>query len=157
PNFRQKEFCYPYPFKRLKKPLATYFALAGALAAALFFFGRMSTAEQKEAIEQNYYALVKSEGKNLSDFSVPSTYEEYFASLDFLEKDVRNRPDTFPLLPQVPKVKEVMSWIISLPEIQNKEGPLIEIDSLHYQMVKYPDFAHKKERYRVRVDLEVSA
>lgn len=154
-NFRQKEFAYPRPFKRLKGPLATYFTLALLLAGSIGLIGEMTINQKKEVIEKAYRALLKDVDKKLD--TLPGSSEKYALVLNGIEKEIRAKPEIFSLLPQVPKVKEVLSWLTSLTGPAGKEGAPIIIEALHYQMVTRPDFAQKKERYRVRVDLEWSA
>jgi type IV pilus assembly protein PilM len=156
-NFRQKELSYPHRLKRLKKPLVTYFTLATLLACAFCAFAETSLFQKKQVIEESYLALLKSEKISALDHPTRKTPQDYFSSLDALEKRVKERPETFPLLPQVPKVKEIVSWLTALARPHGKESSPIEIESLHYQMVKRPDFPHKQERYKVRVELEFSA
>lgn len=152
PQFRQREFEHPHRFRLLKKPLTLFFSLSILLTGALFACGEVSLNAKKRATEEAYLSLMKEERKSTGEIPVPQTPREYLSSLVRLEKDVRNRPDTFPLLPQVPRVKELLGWLSSLPE-----GRGVSIDSFNYQMIKYPDFPQKQERYKVRVDLELSA
>ncbi len=149
-NFRQKEFTYPHPFRRFKKPLAVFFSLSLLLTLSLCAFAEVSLARKKQALSHAYTALLEVEGKSLE--TSLRTPEAYLSSLKLLEKEVNARPSTFPLLPQVPKVKEALSWLAS---VQGTKG--IVIESLHYQMVKRPDFSNRLEKYKIRVDLELSA
>lgn len=155
-NFRRKGFAYPYPFKHLKKPLSLFFALSLLLAGALFLFGQISLSQKKQGIEEAYCAFLKAE--NIAEVPPQNreTPSDYLSSLHGLEKEVRGRPATFPLLPHIPKVKEVISWLTGVVRPQGKGGHTLEIESLHYQIIKRPDFSHKQERYKVRVELEFS-
>lgn len=155
-NFRQKEFTYPHPFKRVKKPLISFFILSFLMASTLYLFGETALSQKQQELERAYFKLLKSEKVENFKKDLPQTAQEYSFALRTLEKEIRARPDTFPLLPQVPKVKEVVSWLTSLARQQGKEGA-ITLESLHYQMVKHPDFGHKQEKYKVRIDLELSA
>ena len=69
-----------------------------------------------------------------------------------MENEIGSRPDTHPLLPQIPKVKEVLGWLTSL-----RESHGVVLESFNYQLLKSPDFSHKTEKYRVRVEIEISA
>lgn len=154
-NFRQKEFAYPRPFKRMKGPLALYFALTLSLAVTIGFIGEMAIAQKKESIGRAYTALMKDAEKNFD--LLPESSEKYTLALNAFENELKGKPETFSLLPQVPKAKEVLSWLTSLTGPAGREGAPIVIEALHYQMVTRPDFSQKKEKYRVRVDLEWSA
>jgi type IV pilus assembly protein PilM len=153
-NFRQKEFAYPYKFKRLKKPLATYFALSMALTGAVCFFSELTLSQKKQEIQEAYQGLIKSEKISSQQNKVLETAEDYSFLLTAIEKEVKSRPETFPLHPQVPKVKEVLCWLTALTKQQGEGSPALVIESLHYYMIKRPDFSHKQEHYKVRVDLE---
>jgi type IV pilus assembly protein PilM len=153
-NFREQEFVYPFPFKRLKKSLAIFFTLSIVLSASIYTFGKLALSRKQQAIESAYMNLLKIE--NIADTSPHPLLSplDYNLSLQKIEKEIKERPDTFPLHPQVPKVKEVMSWLAAISSQGGKENFPIQIDSLHYQMVKRPDFQHKKDTYRVKVELE---
>ena len=149
-NFRQKEFAYPHPFRRFRKPLTLFFSLSLLFTASLYAFSEISLARKKQSLSHAYATLLEKEGKG---HAAPlRTPEAYLTALASIEKEVNARPSTFPLLPQVPKVKEALSWLAS---IQGTKG--IVIESLHYQMVKRPDFSNRLEKYKVRLDLELGA
>lgn len=154
-NFRQKELVYPRPFKHLKKPLAAFVALSLLLSGAVYSLTSLALSQKKEGVEESYRAFVKAEKCTNADS--PSTPDEFISSLARIEKEIKSRPDTFALYPQTPKVKEFLSWLTSLPELRGKEGPLIEIETLHYQMVNRPSFNQSNAHYKVRVELELTA
>ena len=149
-NFRQKEFSYPHPFRRFKKQLICFFSLCFAFTLAICGFAETSLAHKKQSLSQAYSALLEGEGKAIA--ALPRTPEAYLSSLKLLEKEVHARPSTFPLLPQIPKVKELLSWLASF---QGTKSAVI--DALHYQMVKRPDFSNRTDKYKVRVDLELTS
>ncbi len=142
-DFRQKEFAYPHQWRRIKKPLIACVALSILLVGSLCAFGQIALTHQKKSVEHAYLSLLKTEGK---EAKIPY---DYHSTLSALEKEVRARPNTHPLLPNVPKVRELLTWL------STKQA--IEIESLHYTMVKRPDFSRKNERYKVKVDLEFSS
>lgn len=147
-NFRQKEFAYSNRFKHLKKPFLVFSLLASLFTGSLYLLEKSFINFKKNGLDLDYSALMKIEEKNVQTLKNPS---EYLAELNNLEKEIRSRPDTFPLLPQVPKVKEVLGWLVSL---QESEGVVYE--SFNYQLIKSPDFSKKNEKYKVKVDLEIS-
>lgn len=155
-SFRQQEFANPHPFKRLKKPLSLYFVLALLLAGCISFFGQLTISKKRQAVEDAYFSLLKTENIEQNRYLAPQTCQEYLSSLQTIEKEIKSRPEYFPLLPQVPKVKELFSWLTSLTKLGGKENATIQIESIHYQMVKRPDFSQKQEHYKVRVDLELN-
>jgi type IV pilus assembly protein PilM len=150
-NFRQKEFSHSLPFQRLKRPLAAFLILTLLFAGGIWLFGEAALRHKRHNFEEAFSSFMKREKKEWTATLPASSFGDYSKYLDSLEKEIKSRPDTFPLLPQVPKVREILSWLASLSESQN-----IRIEILHYQMVKRPDFSHKQEKYKVRVDMEFS-
>lgn len=146
-NFRQKSLVYPHRWRRIKKPLAGCITLSLLLVGTLFGLGKIAIKEQKESIQKAYLSLFETEAEPVE--TLPTTSDEYLVSLHELEKKVLARPDTFPLLPGIPTVRELLTWFST--------QPAIEIKSLDYNMVKRPDFSHKKEHYKVKIELEFSA
>lgn len=57
----------------------------------------------------------------------------------------------FPLLPDVPSVRDVLAWLGNLQE------PTVEIVQFHYGLVQYPKAGEKQQPYSVKVDLEFKA
>lgn len=155
-NFRQKEYVCDRSWKRLKKPILIYFVLMLSLTGLFFAFEQSALSSKKRAVEQAVATLFTEEGKAAED-NLPSMPYHYMQLLSKLEKEVEGRPDTFPLFPIIPKVQDLIAWISSQPQLANKEGSLITVESLHYTMVKRPDFSNKKEHYKVKVDLELSS
>ena len=146
-DFRQKTFTYPHKWRRVTKPLLACLTFSLLLSGALFGFTQMSLKKQQEGIEKTYVSLLNTEKMPVG--ALPEAPLDYLSSLSGVEKEVQKRPDIYPLLPVVPKVKEFFGWLSTLPGI--------ELESVHYTMVKRPDFSHKKERYKVKVDLEFTA
>lgn len=156
-DFRQKEFACDRNWKRLKKPCLVYFSLMLLLTGSLFAYEQITSASKKSAVHQAVVSLFKDEGKEVETNGFASTPYSYKQLLYKLEKEVESRPDTFPLYPILPKVQDLMAWISYQPQFASKEGAVIAIESLQYSMVKRPDFSNKKEHYKVKIDLEISA
>ena len=147
PNFRQKEFVHPHPFKRLKKPLTIYGAAMGILSLALFSLTNLALSHQKKEVEASYLCLLSQESK---EGVAPKNISEYTKALATLKREIEQKPNTFPLHPVIPRVKEVLAWLASSPVS-------ISVDTFHYSMVSRPTFSKEKEHYQVKVFLEFSA
>ena len=147
-DFRKKDFVYPHPLKRFKKPFAIFLTFSLVLAGSCFALSKMALTRQELRVSHAYQTLLASQERALAN--VPKTPSEYGIELQKIEKEVMGKPDTFPLLPGVPKVREALSFITS-----QVKG--VSIQNFRYQMVKRPHFGQKKEKYRVRVDLEFEA
>lgn len=150
-NFRQNEFAARAAFKRLKKPLALCGCLSILLALSLFAWEYKTLGCRKEAIESAYCSLLQAEQ---GVHELCQTPEDYLTSLNKLEKKIKAQPKTFPLLPQLPKTKEVIGWLTSINQELNSA---LVLDSFHYQMVKRPSAAQGKEHYKTKVELEFTA
>lgn len=177
-NFRQQEFAYPNPWKRFKKPIAIYLALCLFLALTVFLFGLASLARSQDKIRQDYADLLATMNKPYSVFEAeysakfPSSEgqgdevrsvmslndQDLLDRLNFLEKELQGTPDMFPLLPNVPKVSDVLAWISHHPIVLQKDNPtpLIQVENFGYSMVKRPEHTKKNEKYQIKVELEFS-
>ncbi len=179
-NFRQNEYAYPHPWKRVQKPLALYFVLCVTLAFAFYMFGNAYINRQQDEIKLEYVNLLASMKKPYSLFEaefnaaisrgkaneeppvdvMELTQEDIIQRLDFLNKELTAAPDVFPLLPNVPKVSDVLGWMTRLINTSESKGTAdaedssIQLTSFSYKMMKRPEYNKKKEVYQVKVELE---
>lgn len=181
-NFRKKELAYATPWKRFLKHLYVFGGLALSLALALYLFGASYYHYREDGLKSRFLTLLSLSQKPYEEFE--RQYEAKFPAekvgdqpllistlntdglkmrLDFLEKNIRSIPDTYPLFPQSPLVSDVLAWITTHPTIacapEAKEGeecPPFIIDTFHYSMVKRPEPNKKNEKYQVKIDLEFS-
>lgn len=181
-NFRQSEFAYPHPWKRVQKPLILYFALCLGLAFAFYLFGNAYIHRQEDKLKYEYVDLLDSMKKPYSLFetefneSLPTnkgtsdtpevvnvlelSQSDIVQRLDYLDKELTAKPDLFPLLPNTPKVSDVLAWMTKLSkasdlkEEKETEDNGIQLTSFSYKMMKRPEFNKKKEVYQVKVELE---
>lgn len=182
-NFRQKEFVYPFPWKRIKKPMATYLALCVFFALALYIFGNAYIANQEDKLKQEYVDVLAFMKKPFQEFEqeyrssepleqqyragevvdvITFTQQDLRKRLNYLEKEIQATPDIFPLLPNTPRVSDVLAWLNTHPHItgnekaKSLEKPRIKLESLSYKMVKRPEQNKKREKYQVKVEIEFS-
>jgi type IV pilus assembly protein PilM len=181
-NFRQNEFSYPYPWKRTKKPLMIYGALCLLLALAFFGFGQAYLSFKEDHLKSNYIELLSSINTSFNTFeadyeskiSKTKVSEDQILSLNqldakdianrtaFIEKEIQNTPDLFPLLPNVPKVSDVLAWLstqhfqMGSPNKKDKIPP-IQIENFSYNLVKRPEQNKKQEKYQVKVEIEFTS
>lgn len=181
-NFRQNEFAYPHPWKRVQKPLAVYFALCFGLALAFYFFGNAYIQRQEDKLKYEYVDLLDSMKKPYSLFEtqfnenlsrgkgssetvvdvLQLSQSDIVQRLDFLNKELNATPDLFPLLPNVAKVSDVLAWMTKLSnasqssseDVPETEDGSIQLTSFSYKMMKRPEFSKKKEVYQVKIELE---
>jgi type IV pilus assembly protein PilM len=182
-NFRQHDFAYPEPWKRLKQPVSFYVLLCFGVALALFIFGKAYVSYQEGEMRQQYLNLLQVMNKPYKDVEhefihkyYPSNTSEEIrdvASLDaeeikqrlsFLENEIQSIPQTYPLQPNVPLVTDMLAWISSHPNFIDKasesaDTPIqaMHVESFSYNMVKRPDPTKKQDRYQVKVELEFSS
>lgn len=181
-DFRQAEFTYPRPWKRLTIPLAGYFVSMLILSAAFYFFGNYRLQLEENEVKQNYVDLLASMGKSYDQFegaylakngaareksggeALPIASldrEDLQDRLSYIQNDIQSIPDTFPLYANVPRVSDVLAWLSSHPAVfaKNKEGEhetRLLLESLVYAVVKRPEHNKKQEKYQVKIDLEFS-
>lgn len=183
-NFRQQDFLYPEPWKRLKQPIFLYFLLCLGIAIALFTFGKSYVSYQEGEMRQQYLNLLQTMNKSYAGFeqeyltkvSKGSSTDEHsqIGSLDleeikmrlnFLEREIQSTPQIFPLQPNTPLVSDVLAWISSHPNFidkQTTEGDAstpaaMHLESFSYTMVKRPEPTKKQDKYQVKVELEFSS
>jgi len=180
-NFRQQEFVYPNPWKRFKQPLTIYLTLCVLAAIAFYFFGESYLKYQEDELRKEYVDLLVLMNKPYKEFEAeyalkfPSeredgnssiqllTQQDLLNRLNYIEKDLQSMPETFPLLPNVPRVSDILAWLSIHPKVVDRENPSntlspsIQIDSFSYTLVKRPDQTKKQEKYQVKVEIEFSA
>jgi len=181
-NFRQNEFSYPEPWKRIKQPVLQYLVLCLGIAAALFFFGKTYISYKEGALKQQYLDLLAGMNKPYTPFeeefsektfgkkdqgianAANLTLEDIQTRLSYIRKDIQSTPQTFPLLPSVPRVSDVLAWIGSHPNFINKQSDQkkeekgsMHIQHFSYNMVKRPEPTKKQDKYQVKVEMEFSS
>lgn len=180
-NFRQQELAFPHPWRRLKKPLAIYFGSCLALALAIYLFGVASAGQKEDTLRQEYVGLLASMNKSydavekeyaakmhikLPSESIPPvtqlSLDDIGNRLQFLQKDLKDTPDAFPLQPNVPRVSDVLAWLSTHPNVissKDASGNIIsplQIDNFTYTMVKRPEIKKPQEKYQVKVEIDFS-
>jgi len=180
-NFRQGDFAYPHPWKRLLMPIASFVAAIALLTAALYFFGYAYEKSREDDVRREYADLLMAANKPYQDVEAeyanrgkktPSTapleitpiqslsLEDIQNRVEFINKSLQSIPDLFPLQPNVPRVSDLLAWLTTHPNVisnDKQERPLIQIDSLNYTITKRPDVTKKQEKYQVKVELEFNA
>jgi len=183
-NFRQDDLAYPYPWKRLTKPIATYFLLCLALALSFYILGNSYISHREDQARQEYVDLLATMNKPFqtveTEFAAKNpnktdlddgirtpealTQNDISERLQFLQKDLKDNPDTFPFSPNTPRVTDVLAWLSTHPNVvsQDKENPanfskLLQIENFNYTMVKRPELKKKGEKYQVKVEIEFTA
>lgn len=170
-NFRTGDFSYPHPWKRFKKPLLSYIALCLGLSLIFLLFTSTWVVYKERHIQEKYSDLLISLDKPYSAFereflsktrNIPDTHDipithitelsqrDLQERINYLEKEVRATPDIFPLLPNVPRVSDVLAWLSTHPQVT----PHLNIESFSYTLVKRPDQKKKNEKYQIKVELE---
>jgi type IV pilus assembly protein PilM len=181
-NFRQREFTYPFPWKRLKRPIATYLTLCVAIAGALLLLGKTYHGYREAQVKLHYLELLNVMNRSYSD--VEKEYgrkkdieyddaskkvikiedlsqNEIKGRLSFLEKQIKASPETFPLQPNVPLVSDVHAWLSTHPSITGKKNSdelgfpeTLKIENFSYLILKRPEQSKKQEKYQVKVEIE---
>lgn len=177
-NFRYEEFAYPQPWKRYKKPVILYLALCTALAAALYFASNAYFSYEEDGLRKEYSELLESMNRPYTEFeksfsskrggekvvSIRQLTQEDIANrLQVLQKEIQSAPDTYPLLPNVPTVSDLLAWLSTHPNVVERDAktgkvkPLLQLESLSYTLLKRPEQTKKQEKYQVKVELEFSS
>lgn len=172
-NFRQKEFSYPHPWKRLMTPLLTYFGACIGFSIALVLFGYSYVSYQENQLRQEYVDMISGMNSSYETFekeyatkqkrpvttvAPPDTLtqEDIADRLNYLHKELNGSPDVFPLLPNVPHVTDVLAWLSTHP-IMSGPGNGLQIDSFNYTLVKRPEIKKPQEKYQVKIEVEFTS
>ncbi len=183
-NFRQSDLSYPHPWKRLRNSLIIYASLCIALAVAFYLFSQAYFSYRRDQIKKEYVELLTSMNKPYDSFEkefeeknpeakdIPGKIlgikelneAELAARVQYLEKTLQSTPDTFPLLPNVPKVSDVLAWLSTQQILIGKKGKgekstaqPIQVESFNYTLVKRPEQNKKQEKYQVKLELEFTS
>lgn len=174
-NFRQKEFVHPHPWKRLKKPLIAYFGLCAIIAISAYLFTLSYTNYELARLRQAYGEFLVLLNKPYTEAEAKFSQGEkeipiaqlsaadIAERLNFWEKETQAVPVTYPFVPGVPRVSDVLAWLSTHPYIvglsadEENAADAIRLESFSYSMVKRPENAKKNERYQVKVDLEFTS
>jgi len=183
-NFRQEELRYPHPWKHLTKLLFSFTALSITVTALLLLLGNWWAVRQQDMLREDFIKLleavdmpaIKFEAEYYSkkhprltrtnDLSLSLqklTRSQILDRLHYLDQQIRAAPQTFALYPKTPRVSDVLAWLAMHPQVTHIDSEtgekfaFIEFESFSYTMVKRPDESHKKEKYRVKVEIEFSA
>jgi len=170
-NFRRGRFAYKDRWKRSKYPLIAYFALSFLTAGALYFAGHAWIQSQLDQAKTDYSRLLKTIEQPYTPFEreysernrleeptdlKEMTADQLFGRLELAEEKISRAPSPYELLPNVPRVSDVLGWLASHPLVTDPESgsPLLNIKNFQYSMVKRPDVKKRNEKYRVKVDIE---
>lgn len=179
-DFRKNEFAYPHPWRRLKRPLVSYFILCIVLAIVLIFFGHAYVHYKEREIKHQYLELLSVMNKPYrqleNEFKAKSgtdqesetkaiallNADEIKARLAYLEKEIQSTPQTYPLQPNIPLVSDLLAWLSTHPSFVGKQeeglaSPGLQIESLSYMLVKRPEPTKKQEKYQAKVELEFTS
>lgn len=136
-QFRQGRFTSPQAVHRKRFLMRLSVGVALGLAATVGMLSGFTIQQRKKALLQ----------KIESYHSASGTVEERVGSW---QQTLLAQSKEFPLVPDVPPVKEILGWLGGIQEP-------IEIVQFHYSLVEYPKAGGKREPYGVRVDLEFKA
>lgn len=155
-QFCKSKFTPEHTFRSRQKKAVSYavFCLAAAVLMAL---GGSLIQSKKHRL------LVES----LKDYLSPSLATGSFSSTEEIEQklyewesSLKGQKSSFPFLPTVPKVSDVLAWASSHCSFTNEEGGQkegIEIQSLHYSLTKYPRIDEPSAPYTAHVELEFNS
>ncbi len=162
-DFLQNDFAYPKPFKRLKKPIFSYLAACLVLYLSLLSFFELEKASALTSSKRKYLRLLAKNAYTLETFDKakfsksPSHLENLsLYELDerrrLIEKEIKASPDTFPLLPNLARVSDILAWLSSQKTLNDRKSDL-KIRQFDYKLVKYPGIGRKRQNYQAKLDL----
>lgn len=179
-NLRKEELAHSNPLKRVMKPLALYFVSCLLVAIGIFLYGQASMGYQEDQLKEQFGDLLSFMNKPYDEFE--KEYEtklgQYdgsiipierlnstglFDRIDYLEAEVDEAPQPIALLPNTPRVSDVLAWLSTHPNVvlggddTERRKSLIQIDNFNYSMVKRPEEKKRTNHYQVKVELEFTS
>ena len=181
-NFRQGDNAYPHPWKRLARPLAIYGGLCIAIAALIYGSSLAWSARETAHLRNSYHRAVIALEQTVSQVEaqyrererLPAatgnerqilaqlSRNEIESRVSFLEKQLQGSGAIFALDPKTPRVSDLLAWLATHPQVVATDAdgvttPLLTIQTIDYSMVKRPDKTRLKDKYRIKVDLELTS
>jgi type IV pilus assembly protein PilM len=153
-NLRKGEFAFTKSWSRWKKETIAYLCLMLAVSSSLLFLGNQFLEKQKAPVVEKYLNLLAMLHINPNQEELG--INQIFENLELIEQDLGKQTQDMPLHADVPRVSDLLAWLITHPQIAG-EGKAIKLESLAYTMSKRPEKGKLKEHYQVKVDLEFSA
>lgn len=179
-NLRKGELSHPNPLKSVMKPLAMYFISCFLLVAAIFLFGQVWIGTKEDQLKEQFGDMLSFMNKPYEEFE--KEYEQKVGDydgtilpienlgmvglidrLEYLEGEVDAAPQPIALMPNTPKVSDVLAWLSTHPnvvlagDVADEKQSLIHIDNFNYNMVKRPDEKKRGNKYQVKVELEFTS
>ncbi|MBS0648419.1 MAG: hypothetical protein JSS10_04240 [Verrucomicrobia bacterium] len=142
-QFRQKDFKSPQAIKKNRLVMRGSAAVALSLTLLVAAAGSWVLHRKEQALQSRIAA----------HFSAPDLPMDLPIDqrLDAWQKKLTQDGQGFPLLADVPSVRDVLAWLGNLQE------PSVEIVQFHYSLVQYPKAGGKLEPYGVKIELEFKA
>lgn len=152
-QFCQQELLPEPIFKKKKKQLLIYAlsCLVATLIASLS--GTLLINTKEKEICQTLKQHLPHIETNLSAEQIEHTLIEW-------ENSVKGKKNSLYLIPSVPKVSEVLAYLSTHPALvtelgEHKEG--VDIQSIHYQLTKFPKIGNLNATYLAQLDLDLKS
>lgn len=179
-NLRRGDLAHSNPLKRLTRPLLLYFTASLFVAFGIFLYAKASMGLQEDHLKGRFGDLLSYMNRSYDEFEgeyqkklgrteggvyplQKLSAQELYNRIDYLESEIDSAPQPIALMPNTPRVSDLLAWLSTHPNVvlAGEEGKekraLIEIDSLNYVMVKRPEEKKRTNRYQVKVELEFTS
>lgn len=177
-DLRMDELAYPKPWKRMIKPLIVYFATCLLFAWGVYFSSKASFGYQEDQVKEKFGSLLSIMNKSYVEFekeyekktddTLPEpienlTIDELFDRLNFLNEEIEKAPQPIALLPNTPRVSDVLAWLATHPNVvftgdnTIERKPLVQIQHFDYSLLKRPEEKKRNNRYQVKIELEFTS
>jgi hypothetical protein len=169
-NLRQGDFAYPRPWRRQQKALGVFVGLALILSLLIHLWGQSLQSRALTELSQDL-AIVEeltaqfNEGRDevaadadTLEFQTLSE-DQIVQKLGTIQEGFDAQSGGFPLQPTTPRVSDFLAWLGSHPALRSEAGedaPSLQLESVHFTMTKRPQQGKLRDRYSVKVDLELS-
>lgn len=148
-DFCQQTLMQPLTELRKKKQLLFASAVCIVASAVILLSGSVLVDKRKSALKASI-------APHLPSIVHCHSSEEIKQTLFSWETALQEKTTPFPLFPNVPKASDVLAYLSAHPALLTPEGVLkegVEIQSVHYTLVKYPKIGAPSSPYVARVEL----
>lgn len=155
-QFCQNEFTPEHTFHLRRKKTLQYLGFCLGAALAMLIGGSFALNNKQRILNKNLRDYLSSSSLKEASFA-PNQIQE---KLHEWENSLKGQKTSFPLLPNVPKVSDVLAWISTHPAFATEDGEQkegMEIKMLHYSLMKYPKIGETSSPYVAQVEIEFNS
>lgn len=153
-QFRQGNWVAPKIYEGIKKRVAKGVSLCLASAAALFLIGHVAYNQKEKRFLEEIQEFAAAYASDLPQLEKVGRYKTPKEKIQFLNKNIKVMKSDYRYFSPPPLVADALAFLSEHPKLCRREGEKkIEINHLHYELIKYPSVDHPYDPYKVQVSV----